>query len=66
MVQLRLLKLLVLFSTTRTTRRDIMMSFAFGGESMLEPHLHFLTHPTITSSHIVMQLQLAFIQGCLH
>ena len=53
-------QLLVLFSTTRTTRRDIMMSFAFGGGSMLEPHLHFLTHPTIASSHIVMQLQLYF------
>src|SRR6266540_1738858 len=62
-VQIKWPKLLVQFSITRMTKRDIMISFGIGGGNMLEHHSHFLIHLIIASNHIVMlQVLFFFIQ----
>jgi hypothetical protein len=68
------LNLQELFSIIKMTRKVIMTSFGIGGGNMLGHHLHFLTHPTIGSNHIVMHLlllsstktnSLNFLRACM-
>src|SRR6266542_5103550 len=59
-VLLKLHRLLVQYSITRTTRKGIMIFFVIGGKSMSTFHLPGQTLQTIAFSHTAMLLLLCF------